>query len=59
MKFSFLIIIIFSLSACVPEKAEEQKIDSQIQREMDLHRQRMQGFGDMDTPQQDGAFGSK
>lgn len=56
MKIAFLLITIISVAACVPEKTEEQKIDSMIQREMDLHKQRMQGFGEMDTPTQDGVF---
>lgn len=59
MKTTIVLISIFILSACIPENAEKQKIDSAIQREMDLHKQRMQGFGEMDTPPQDGAFGKE
>jgi hypothetical protein len=59
MKFAFLMIAPLLLAACVPEKPEEREIDSLIQQEMDLHKDRMQGFGDMDESSKHGFFGEK
>jgi len=59
MKIAFLLMTALIFSACVPEKSEENKFDSHVQQEMDLHKQRMQGFGYMDTEPQDGAFGKE
>jgi hypothetical protein len=56
---AFLLMTALILSACVPEKAEENSFDSPTQQEMDLHKQRMQGFGYMDTEPQNGAFGKE
>jgi hypothetical protein len=46
MKIAFLLMSLVSLAACVPEKAEEQKINSLIQREMELHKERSKGWGE-------------
>jgi hypothetical protein len=59
MKLTFLLMIPLIVAACFPEKPEEAKINPLIQQEMDLHKQRMQGFGYMDTEPQDGAFGKE
>lgn len=59
MKLILLIMIPFILASCFAEKPEEKKIDSSIQQEIDLHKQRMQGFGDMDESSKNGFFGEK
>ena len=59
MKIAVLLIISFFLAACVPDKEEGPKIDSTTQREMDLHKHRMQGFGDIDPDSERGFFGEK
>ena len=59
MKFAFLLITPFLLAACVPDKTEEAKIGPDIQQEMDLHKDRMQGFGYIDPASQNGFFGEK
>lgn len=59
MKLTFLLMIPLIVSACFPEKPEEKKIDSMIQQEVDLHRHRMQGFGEMDESSKSGFFGEK
>jgi hypothetical protein len=59
MKIAFLLMTLLSVAACIPEKTEEQKIGSAIQREMELHKQRSEGWGYMETPAQDSAFGKE
>jgi hypothetical protein len=46
MKIVFLLLSLVSIAACVPEKAEEQRVNSLIQREMELHNERSKGWGE-------------